>query len=60
MVSRQIAVIARSYNRFYNNSSILSADSTEQKKARLALCSCVCEVLRSGLELLGINVVEKM
>lgn len=60
MVSRQIAVIARSYNRFYNNFSILSADSTEQKKARLALCSCVCEVLRSGLELLGINVVEKM
>ena len=60
MISRQIALIARNFNRFYNNSSILGADTEEQKKARLALCEAVCDTLKSGLELLGIGVVERM
>ena len=60
MISRQISLIARNYNRFYNNSSILNAGSDELIKARLALCEAVCDVLKSGLELLGIDVVEKM
>ena len=60
MISRQIAQIARSFNRFYNNSSILGADSEELKKARLALCEAVCNTLKTGLNLLGIDVVERM
>ncbi len=60
MISRQISLIARNYNRFYNNSSILNAGSEELVRARLALCEAVCDVLKSGLELLGIDVVEKM
>ncbi len=60
MISRQIALVARNFNRFYNNSSILNADTEEQKKARLALCEAVCDTLKSGLELLGIGVVERM
>ena len=60
MISRQIALIARNFNRFYNNSSILNADSEEQKVARLALCEAVADTLKSGLDLLGIGVVERM
>lgn len=60
MISRQIALIARSFNRFYNNSSILGADSDDIKCARLALCEAVCNTLKSGLNLLGIDVVERM
>ncbi|MCR4688710.1 MAG: arginine--tRNA ligase [Saccharofermentans sp.] len=60
MISRQISLIARNYNRFYNNSSILNAETEELVSARLALCEAVCSVLKSGLELLGIDVVEKM
>ncbi|SEV82710.1 arginyl-tRNA synthetase [Ruminococcaceae bacterium KH2T8] len=60
MISRQIALVARNFNRFYNNSSILNADTEDQKKARLALCEAVCDTLKSGLELLGIGVVERM
>ena len=59
-ISRQIAVIARAFNRFYNNSSILSADTDESKIARLALCEAVCNCIKSGLNLLGIDVVERM
>ena len=60
MISRQIALVARSFNRFYNNSSILNADSEDQKVARLALCEAVADTLKSGLDLLGIGVVERM
>ncbi|MCR5529938.1 MAG: arginine--tRNA ligase [Saccharofermentans sp.] len=60
MISRQIALVARNFNRFYNNSSILNADSDEQKAARLALCEAVADTLKSGLDLLGIGVVERM
>ena len=60
MISRQIALCARNFNRFYNNSSILGADSEELKKARLALCEALCNTLKSGLDLLGIGVVERM
>ena len=60
MLSRQIAQIARNYNRFYNNSSILGAESEELKKARLSMCEAVCDALKSGLNLLGIDVVERM
>ncbi len=60
MISRQLGVIARSFNRFYNNSSILGADSNERKEARLALCEATCNTIKSGLNLLGIKEVERM
>lgn len=60
MIARQIALVARNFNRFYNNSSILNADNDDLKKARLALCEAVCTVIKSGLNLLGIEEVERM
>lgn len=60
MISRQISTCARSFNRFYNNSSILNAETEELKRARLSLCECLCNTLKSGLNLLGIDVVERM
>ena len=60
VIAKQIALIARNFNRFYNNSRILNAETDELKTARLALCDAVCSVIKSGLALLGIGVVEKM
>lgn len=60
MISRQIALIARNFNRFYNNSRILNCDSAEARDARLKLCEAVADTLKSGLDMLGIGVVEKM
>lgn len=60
VIARQIALIARNFNRFYNNSRILNAETDELKTARLALCDAVCNAIKSGLALLGIGVVEKM
>lgn len=60
MIARQISLIARNYNRFYNNNKILGAETEELKLARLALCEAVCNTIKSGLNLLGIDVVERM
>ncbi len=60
MISRQIALIARNFNRFYNNSRILGDEDSDMIKARLALCEAVCNTIKSGLDLLGIAVVERM
>lgn len=60
MISRQIALIARNFNRFYNNSRILGDEDSDMIRARLALCDAVCTTIRSGLDLLGIDVVERM
>ncbi|MBQ4271701.1 MAG: arginine--tRNA ligase [Clostridiales bacterium] len=60
MISRQIALIARNFNRFYNTSRILGDEDSDMIKARLALCEAVCTTIKSGLDLLGIDVVERM
>ena len=60
MISRQISLCARNFNRFYNNSSILGADSDDLKEARLALCEALANTIKTGLDLLGIGVVERM
>lgn len=60
MISRQIALIARNFNRFYNNSRILGDEDSDMIRARLALCEAVCTTIKSGLDLLGIDVVERM
>ena len=60
MISRQIALIARNFNRFYNNSMILNVEDEELRDARLKLYVAVSDCLKSGLDMLGIGVVEKM
>ena len=60
MISRQIALIARNFNRFYNNSRIINCDSDDLRDARLKLCEAVADCIKSGLDMLGIGVVEKM
>lgn len=60
MLARQISALARSFNRFYNNSPILSDTDESRKKAHLALCRAVSFVLKYSMELLGIPVVERM
>ena len=60
MVSRSVSNIARAFNRFYNNCSILGGDDLDLKRARLSLCQCVCDAIEAGTYLLGISVVEQM
>lgn len=51
--------MAHKFNTFYENTPISSAED-HIKKQRLAISSAVAQVLKKGLELLGIEVVEEM
>ncbi len=52
--------LAKRFNTFYNQHSIIKADSETQKNIRLKITSAVAQVLENGLRLLGIKAPEKM
>jgi arginyl-tRNA synthetase len=52
--------LAKSYHRFYHELSILSADSEAARAFRLRLSAAVAGVLKRGMELLGIEMPERM
>ncbi|MHC2068577.1 arginine--tRNA ligase [Bremerella sp. T1] len=52
--------LAKSYSSFYDQCKVLEAGSEEQKNSRLLLCDLTARVIQQGLDLLGIQTVEKM
>lgn len=52
--------LANRFSTFYNDCPVLKAETTEQRDSRLLLCDLTARTLRTGLSLLGIDVVEKM
>jgi arginyl-tRNA synthetase len=52
--------LANSFSGFYENCPVLRAGTPELLASRLALCGLTANVLKQGLALLGINVVERM
>ncbi|MDX1961533.1 MAG: arginine--tRNA ligase [Pirellulales bacterium] len=52
--------LANQFSAFYEVCPVLQADTPTQLATRLALCALTARVLRQGLELLGIEVVERM
>ena len=59
LISNYIYTLSSSFSLFYSACPVLKAEDNV-KKARLVLIDCVRKVLGSGLELLGIDVLEKM
>ena len=59
-LTRHISTLARAFNKYYNNHSILAAGEPQRVRARLALCVAVTYALQTGTWLLGIDVVERM
>lgn len=58
-ITRHIVEIAKAYNKFYNSCPII-IDDIEIKKARLMLSFAAKTVLKTGLDLLGIEAPERM
>jgi arginyl-tRNA synthetase len=52
--------LASHFSRFFENCPVLKADDNQSRASRLALCDLTARVLKQGLELLGIEVVEQM
>ena len=52
--------IAKDYNTFYTEHSVMNAESAEKKQLRLQLCEMTANVIHSAMALLGIRVPERM
>lgn len=52
--------LAKDFNTFYAEHSVVNAESGEKKQLRLQLCEIVSNVIASSMHLLGIKVPERM
>jgi arginyl-tRNA synthetase len=52
--------LAKSYSGFYQNCPVLKAESPALRQSRLLLCDLTARTIQRGLDLLGIQTVERM
>jgi len=60
LVANFLYELAKEFNQFYHDHSILSADSPGQVCQRLLLVEATGNIIESGMDLLGIEVPERM
>lgn len=60
ILTRYVIEVAKGFNKFYNAHSVLNLEDEDLKATRLNLVKSSLQVIKNGLELLGIDVVEKM
>ena len=52
--------LTKEFNQFYHDYSILGADNDKEKTVRLVLAANVAKTIKNGMDLLGIEVPERM
>ena len=52
--------LVKEYNQFYHDYSILREENEGKKRLRLVLSANVAKIVRSGMNLLGIEMPERM
>ena len=52
--------LATTFTAFYERCPVLRADTSEQRRSRLVLCDTTARVLRTGLDVLGIESPDRM
>ena len=60
LVANFLYELAKEFNQFYHDHSILNADSSAQVSLRLLLVEAIGSILENGMELLGIEMPERM
>ncbi|QTE39251.1 arginine--tRNA ligase [Mucilaginibacter gossypii] len=60
VIANYIYELAKTYNKFYHEKSILQAEDEDSKQFRLALSASSAKVISKGMKLLGIEVPERM
>ena len=59
-LANYIYLLAKKFNAFYTDHSIVNAESEEKKHLRALISSMISQVLKHGLGLLGIEAPERM
>ncbi len=60
VIANYVFQLAQTYNTFYTEHSVANAENDEKKDLRIRLSVMTANVIKSGLELLGILVPERM
>ncbi|MEO8886977.1 MAG: arginine--tRNA ligase [Mucilaginibacter sp.] len=60
LVANYVYEVAKVFNKFYHEKSILQAEDEQLKQFRLQLSAATAKVISKGMGLLGINVPERM
>ncbi len=60
VIANYVFNLAKLYNSFYSEHSVTNAESKEKKKLRLYISVMTANIIKSGMELLGIKVPQKM
>ena len=60
VIANYVFNLAKLYNSFYAEHSVTNAESDEKKNLRLRLSVMTANIIKSGLELLGISVPKRM
>ena len=60
LIANFLYELAREFNQFYHDHSILNAETAARVSQRLLLIESVGNIIKSGMELLGIEVPERM
>ena len=60
VLAQYILHLAKTYNKFYDNCSILNEQHTDKRLLRLFISSTTAQIIKDGLSMLGIDTVNKM
>jgi arginyl-tRNA synthetase len=60
VIANYIFHLAKTFNSFYTEHSIANAESEEKKQLRLQIATMAANVIKSSMQLLGIQVPERM
>lgn len=60
VIANYVYELAKTYNKFYHEKSILQAEDEDSKQFRLHLSASSAKVINKGMKLLGIEVPERM
>jgi len=60
VIANYVYELAKSFNHFYHEHSIIKENNTDQKYFRIMICMFTANVIRSGFGLMGIKVPERM
>ncbi|MBA2328128.1 MAG: arginine--tRNA ligase [Flavisolibacter sp.] len=52
--------VAKNFNSFYTEHSVMNAETEEKKQLRLQICKLTAHVIKNAMSLLGIKVPERM
>ena len=60
IIANYVYEVAKNYNKFYHEKSILQAEDEQSKQFRLQLSEASAKIINKGMSLLGIQVPERM